>query len=164
MTKDQALEVLELSPETHSYRQGYNRYRYLLKKYHPDKGGSTEQCQAIIAAWEIAKPLLPKSQLPVAYLLKDDDSDSQYLRWVGLWYINDLSEDYGYRYWAWYEKEGDVYVSVLPNIDNLPESEHRIVDKETHTVKIVDKTLCGAIPMLRVKEIEPKKFVVERYQ
>ena len=58
MTEHQARTLFEL-PTYANRKQGYNRYRYLLKKHHPDKGGSTEMCKEIIAAWDVLKDVLP---------------------------------------------------------------------------------------------------------
>ena len=57
MTESEARELFGLSAYANR-TQGYNRYRYLLKKNHPDKGGSTELCQTIIAAWGVLKDIL----------------------------------------------------------------------------------------------------------
>ena len=57
MTEQHAREIFGL-PSYANRKQGYNRYRYLLKKYHPDKGGSTERCQQIITAWKYLEGVL----------------------------------------------------------------------------------------------------------
>ena len=82
MTEHQARTILEL-PVHANRKQGYNRYRYLLKKFHPDKGGSTGKCQHIIAAWDVLKELLP-SGLPVVTLMESETSEGEkiFFRWA----------------------------------------------------------------------------------
>ncbi|HYK85338.1 MAG TPA: J domain-containing protein [Ktedonobacteraceae bacterium] len=49
--RQQALNVLGLPPNA-TPQQIKRRYRALAKRYHPDKGGSQQQMQRIIAAYE----------------------------------------------------------------------------------------------------------------
>lgn len=57
--RQQALNVLGLPPNA-TPQQIKRRYRALAKRYHPDKGGSQQQMQRIIAAYEYLTKEPPK--------------------------------------------------------------------------------------------------------
>ena len=79
MNEQQAREILEL-PSYANRKQGYNRYRYLLKIHHPDKGGSTEMCQILIAAWDVLKDVL-SHDLRIATLQEvDRNGERKFIR------------------------------------------------------------------------------------
>ena len=100
MNEEQAREIFGL-PSYANRKQGYNRYRYLLKKYHPDKGGSTNQCQAVIAAWDMLKDVLPRD-LPIVTLMEID-----YKHGVRVWWRMATHE---------IDKNGDVSRNYFPHI------------------------------------------------
>jgi len=58
LERQQALAVLGLPPNA-TRQQIKRRYRTLVKKYHPDRGGDQREMRRIIAAYE----LLMKDQL-----------------------------------------------------------------------------------------------------
>lgn len=95
MTETQAFEILGIDG-TKSYKQGYNRYRYLAKKHHPDKGGDTEKFQELQSAWERIKGSLPK--LPLVVLV---EIGHEYLRWI--------HDGTVHGNWISYSKEGGAY-------------------------------------------------------
>ena len=62
MSKARAFQCLDISPKTHTYKQGYDRYRYLREKHRPNKrGDNAEKFKDVGIAWETIKTLLPKS-------------------------------------------------------------------------------------------------------
>lgn len=132
MTEHQARKILGLP--THANRkQGNNRYRYLLKKNYPDKGGTTEQCQAIIAAWQILKNLLP-SGLPVVTLLRvdTDSSEKLFFRWAQRYVEPDGSFSVGAMH-TYTRIKSNVYIWSQPNQEFYPR--FREEDKTLHDGK-----------------------------
>ena len=143
MNEARAYQALDISPKTHTYRQGYERYRYLAKKHHPDKGGETETFKVISTAWETVKSLLPKSfqpkptsassRLPLAKLVKIDEN--YYVRWFSVEFFGQQN----YKTWVDYEKEGDTYnCAYKPEREWMPNDQLKIQNGITHNIKIFE--------------------------
>ena len=161
--EQKALQTLSLSLDTHTYRQGYDRYRYLAKKHHPDKGGDAEMFKQIQNAWEIAKRVLSESVLPIAMLFHDERN--LYLRWVTIWYMGKTTDYVEYKDWLHYRKVGDTYTCYGDLKSDIPKSEQRLEHNKTHCVqrKVLDNLTMKelrSIKPLKVKEINPNEFVV----
>ena len=152
-----------LSPDTHTYRQGYDRYRYLAKKHHPDKGGDAEMFKAIQNAWDIAKRVLSESVLPIAVLFHDEGN--LYFRWVTIWYVGKTTDYVERTSWLHYRKVGDTYTCYNKLKSDIPQSEQRLEHGKTHCVQIEVMDMLTmrelrSIKPLKVKEINPNEFVV----
>ena len=161
---EQALAILDVSPDTHTYQQGYDRYRYLAKKHHPDKGGDAEKFKSITNAWEIAKPLLPKPKhrLPLVELRHAGDC---YLRWTEFFDVGGHSNEPPYRAWSKYYKKGNIYECLQTFFDaSLPKSEQRLEHGVSHHIKISNKP--HTLKPLRIKLINQAFVVIveEQYE
>ena len=135
MNTQKAFDVLGINPNTHTYKQGYNRYRYLARIHHPDKGGSKEAFQDLQNAWELAKSLLNRSGLPLVNFVTYDDGTYE-RRFIFKHACNDGSD---YLIWLSYtiSKTG-VYVIAEDVIaddlfSNIPHHE-RIINPKEHTI------------------------------
>lgn len=128
-----AFDFLGISPETHTYQQGYNRYRYLSKKLHPDKGGTTDEFQTLQRCWELAKPKLLQKILPVVVLrIFDDTHRFTHGRFVFMNHIRYKSPS-PMGIWVWYQENGGVFEIVTSDDkQDMPENEHRIQPDVTH--------------------------------
>ena len=61
MTLQEAFRVLGISPDT-LLKDARQKYKQLLMKHHPDKGGSTEITQSLTVAWDKVKEHLPETE------------------------------------------------------------------------------------------------------
>lgn len=127
MTDTQAFEILGINASK-TYKQGYNRYRYLVKKYHPDKGGDPEKLRELQSAWEHIKASLPK--LPLVVLLVIEGS---YERWI--------EDGTIHGDWIKYVKRGDTYRLIensnYTNLYEIPEKDKVLQDGVNCTVRLV---------------------------
>ena len=161
--EQKALQTLSLSRETHTYRQGYDRYRYLAKTHHPDKGGDAEIFKQIQNAWEIAKRVLSQSLLPIAVLFHDEGD--LYLRWVAIWYMGKTADYVEYKGWLHYRKVGDTYTCYGALKSDIPKSEQRLEHNKTHCIQTKEMDMLTmrefrSFKLLKVKEINPNEFLI----
>ena len=153
-----ALAILDVSPDTHTYKQGYDRYRYLAKKHHPDKGGDAEKFKALQNAWEITKKLLPKPKHRLPLVELRHVAGDCYLRWTEFFDVGGHTSEPPYRAWSKYYKKGNVYECVEVNFGaSLPIGEQRLEHGVTHHIRISKKP--HTLNPLRIKLIN-KAFVV----
>lgn len=132
MNEREARELLHL-PVDATRKRGYNRYRYLLKKHHPDKGGSTELTQQIIEAWDILKDILPKNPL-IVFMVYEDDPEL-FLRFVRC--STGIHGD-----WIEYKKVNGAFqiVSEQPNLKFYEfQDSDNIVCPTTNTIEVVNQ-------------------------
>ena len=101
-------DVLGLSTNV-TYQKAYNRYRYLVKKNHPDKGGNAEDFRVIQEAWEKVKPLLPKKKpiYPMKPIFVVSKSDRNILlRWVD--FKDKGNSLVSFKDWVSYHRHGNI--------------------------------------------------------
>lgn len=135
----EALEILGIHKKT-AYKAAYQRYRYLVRKYHPDKGGDAEICAAIIEAWETCKGIFPKRHLKnYITLYPSEEVDGIYLRWFRI-------ESQNYSGWMAYKKisEGlykitSFYETVEFIMERLRPKDFELRDRKNCWIEIVDE-------------------------
>lgn len=117
-------KILGLNPNA-TYRQGYDRFRYLARKHHPDKGGDADTFRQIHDAWQSIKNKLPKTKRvtpkPTASLVVKDQSkpvfvkpDPSNLRTLKADLVYFVVHDDGYRTWINYIVE-DGMIKIAPD-------------------------------------------------
>ena len=128
MTEAQAFEILGINASK-TYRQRYNRYRYLAKKHHPDKGGNAETFRVIQSAWERVKDSIPKRPLVVLLV-----NGSLYERWI---HDGTIHGD-----WMEYQKRDNTYYLMDSNhttLYDIPKEDKVLQDGVNCKVCLVGK-------------------------
>ena len=127
MTDTQAFEILGIDASK-TYKQGYNRYRYLAKKCHLDQGGDPEKFSEIKSAWELIKVSLPKLRLVVLLVI-----EGSYERWI--------TDGTIHGDWQKYVKRGDTYHLIEnsnhTNLYEIPETDKVLQDGVNCEVRLV---------------------------
>ena len=131
MITQAAFELLGITPDT-NYKTGYNRFRYLAKKHHPDKGGDAEIFQQVYAAWQTVKSELTKVHLREVMLQKITNpvtGEAEYRRFFKSSKTN-----------QWY---GNVsYTKVGPNLYRMFPSDIECFKKKLNAI---DRKLRGGV-------------------
>lgn len=108
---DFSLKLLELTKDT-DYKKAYRRYRYLVKKHHPDKGGDADTFRQVVEAWKVCKDVFPKRHLKRHItLIPSKHVSDMYLRWYEI-----RCKEFGKTYKAW-----AAYKCISENVYHLSE-------------------------------------------
>ena len=127
-TKAQAFEILDVNP-IQTYQQCYNRYRYLVKKHHPDKGGNPETFNEIQLAWEHIRDSLPKFLVVVLLV-----TENCYKRWIHDGTIHGN--------WIQYAERDNAYHLIDRNhagLYEIPEGDKVLQDGVNCEVRLVER-------------------------